>query len=194
MLFKNTKFTFFVFFIYFYICSSINCEENNTLGRSVGSVTSKFTAEMQKKHQLKCVGSGGGGQNGINLLSLHFENESVLDLAEARILITDCAKEFLYSINTNENIRPHLLDYPFTSINVLLMFTFRKHLKHPPPDKIAAISLCDGKIRYSICNPKTQHLQKIYEETYDEALQIALKGKSINDSDSSTINSNSQSP
>ena len=61
----------------------------------------------------------------INNLGILFQVKRKLSIEQAREILVDCVQEFLTEINSNEEIRPYLENFPFTSKNIhIALLTF----------------------------------------------------------------------
>ncbi|MGB7127855.1 MAG: hypothetical protein WBD50_02035 [Candidatus Rhabdochlamydia sp.] len=103
-------------------------------------------------------------------MSFHFYQE--VDLKEARELLVYAISEYLLDINSDEEIRPYLHEYPFTSKNVeIRIWIYKPDGTCPSLDKIDYISAIDGILTYYLDLPETYSRQAICKETYEEALK-----------------------
>lgn len=106
-------------------------------------------------------------------MSFHFYHE--VDLEEARELLVYVVTEYLSAINSNEKVRPYLHNYPFATKNIeIRIWIYEPDGTYPPSDKIDYISSMNGLLEYYTCSDPRQ---PIYEETYEEALQVIASQK-----------------
>ena len=131
----------------------------------------------KKYHMSQCgVGGGGAGKEGVWLMALAFQRFGpLLTEEEARKLIISCLDDFLTSVNKDEEIRPFLKNYPFTSKNTeLVIHNYNVDgyvIYHPYISTVAANR--EGEISYFTedeSSPFTYKSKKY--ETYEEAVAI----------------------
>jgi len=165
------------------ICLSIfssSCSSENEPDRSHeksyirGVVQSRVAKKVEKKHKLYASGFGFWGPDCYEELEISFEHQGILSRDEARFLIVDIAADFLEEVNQDENIRPHLCQFPYTIKNLFIpIFPRMKGYKNPIHPDYVLISLSDGVISY-----KTELENQKYEyhteedETFEDALNI----------------------
>jgi hypothetical protein len=131
------------------------------------------TAErLEKAHQI--VYFGNGMKEKFRCLELYFHVHRKLSKDEARELLLACAEEFMDDINANEELRPHLLEFPFTLKNVGICFAFMDEAGtefcHPDFSRAA---WCFGKMEFVTKDPnKNGGFKQIDEETHEEALAL----------------------
>ena len=81
-------------------------------------------------------------------------------------------EEYLFAINSNENVRPYLHNYPFTASDVRIVIYFHNSDRSNVPNgKISIVAARQGSIEYFIDDPKINNIKSIYEETYNDALK-----------------------
>lgn len=143
----------------------------------------RFSKEMKAKRNLLIWGIGGGADNGVWLLTVSFGMyHAPLTKDEARKLIVGCVEDFLTTINQDEELKPYLKTYPFTSKNVELnIFLYGPDKSRILSPYIADISSTEGIIYYGINDPNNQYkyLSRT-SETYEEALAILKKQEEMN--------------
>lgn len=81
-------------------------------------IRNKIGKELAKKHQMRIAGIGGGMMDCVREIAVSFQLRRVLSQDELRCLIVDCVEEFLKAFNENQEIRPYLSNYPFTTANL----------------------------------------------------------------------------
>jgi hypothetical protein len=134
---------------------------------------------LGKKYHLIQSGNGLGGMDKVWLMSISFDRYGdPLSEKEARSLLVQCVEDFLAAVNSDEQLKPLLRDYPFTAKNLDLdIFNFDKdHTIHYFPH-IALVSNSRGKVGFFTEDPSNvygYYTEKY--ETYDEAVAI-LKGQ-----------------
>ena len=131
--------------------------------------------QVAEKHRLKFAGIGGGADKGERwLMTICFEyrGKSLLK-DEARKLIVECTEEFLQIVNSNDEIRPYLRDYPFTENNLEFVIVFlSENGKTFISPYISSLSQFNGKISYT-----TKNSHNIYDHNPSEweSYEIASK-------------------
>ena len=137
---------------------------------------------LNKKYGWKLSAIGGSAnKEGVSKLnaSYHRRGLKMTDIEEARELILDAIKEFLNEANTNEDFKPLMKDYPFTtqnlSIGIINYDEIGMDVYFP---YISDISVGSGKIDYSSLGPEGFSYVRQIKETYEEALErSALRKK-----------------
>lgn len=131
--------------------------------------------KLEKKYNMSFSGIGGGGHPKINLMFLSFHLKTYPHtLEKARELIIHCIDDYLVAVNSDEGIRPHLENYPFTAKNIGLSIVLYdekgRDVYDPWIDSVAAE---EGLIGF-FTSDKEKHLHCKFEkyETYDEAVAI----------------------
>ncbi len=126
--------------------------------------------------------TGGSYRNTIRFISQGYNSNTLqfMSVDEARFFIVKQVQEFVEPFNEEKRIRMYLQNFPFTSKNVELIFSF-EDAGNPPksrlPPTLALVSCIKGKIRYSIWDEKKDNFQLIHSESYEEACIICAKNK-----------------
>ena len=152
--------------------SSLSTPEHVRLGNQE---IASFAKEVKATTQLQILGTGGGFLDKINIISFTFSSKEAPTVEEARMLFYEIATRFLSRINQNEAIRPYLVKYPFTIENLKLVILFFGN----KPGSISGVSFTPpyefikrpSFVYYSTDNLKTQHMEVIFQETYEEGLE-----------------------
>ena len=179
------NFFLFIIAILFFVSCSENIQDAGYQPIHVSTVIN----EIEKKvfHQLLIEQNlypfefGSGGKNPVTLLHFGFLYFDEIEIKEARELIMTAGNQFLKEINTNEQIRPYLANFPFKPENIQLEIFLKK------PDrseiglgKLHVIAMEDGEVRYNIRSAETKRLTTTYKETYEEAMaKFSNASKSI---------------
>ena len=110
----------------------------------------------------------------IRILDIDFDSNRYVDISQARELMVSCSQEFLDQINSDEQIRPYLHNYPFTANNIHLGMSFveKNSSKFIKPPYIAYVTLIKGIIYYTCDYNPLGALTDLYEEPYEEAVKI----------------------
>lgn len=137
--------------------------------------------KLGKKFGMRQCGIGGGVDNGIWLMTLAFEKRGPrLSEEEARRLIIACVNDFLDAVNQDEEVRPYLKNYPFTSENInLKIFNYEKSGYLTCYPFISIVGNYKGEIGFFTKDASEKFGYKTEKyETYDEAIAILKKEKS----------------
>ena len=138
-------------------------------------ITKKYIHKMEKEYGLSCFSIGGSVAVNIKEVSLKFTCCEQKSIEEARVLELACIEQLREMINSNEKIRLHLEEYPFTNERVEIMIRFReKSLKNfPPENSISRVTSCKGKLFYDNVFNDHRPDQTVLEETFTEAYEKA---------------------
>ncbi len=105
-------------------------------------------------------------------MAMSFDFYQEVDLQTARELIVYAIREYLSDINSNEEVRPYLHNYPFTAKNVEIRIWISKPDRSSPSlGRIDYISATNGVLDYYTRGEKQYSRKTICEETYEEALE-----------------------
>jgi hypothetical protein len=170
------KLTTLIVFLFFYLCTSCTRYDADEplYVQLAHQITEKTAKKLKKEKNLIPVGSGGGMMDDVKAMMLAFNYYNEVSIEEARKLLIDCVEEFLAAVNSNEQIRPFLHNYPFTAENIEIAIYFSTKSGAPvSSNNICVASSWNGNISYRIDISKTGPLTTIREETYQEALQLA---------------------
>lgn len=140
-------------------------------------VADKITAEIAKKlkkdKSLQLIGTGGAMMHDIQMMMMAFDFYQITDVETARELLVYSVEEYLSAINSSEEIRPYLHNYPFTAENIEIDIYFRKPDRYNVPfGEISVASARRGKLIYFTESSNMSPLHRKYEETYQDALKI----------------------
>jgi hypothetical protein len=136
-------------------------------------ITEKTAKELKAQKNLYLVGTGGQMMDDIQMMMMGFNFYRVVDIETARQLLVDSVQEYLSAINSNEEIRPHLHNYPFTAKNVeIVIYFYNSDGSEISSGKINIAAANQGKVIYYIDDPEKNNIKPIHEETYEEALML----------------------
>ena len=161
---------FVLLFVFFSSCSIDRISKKER-------ISDKITAEVAKKIKeeigLSLMGTGGGMMRQIHTLAMSFQCYDHLTIDQARELLVYCSEKYLYEINSNEQIRPYLQNYPFKVKNIEIRIFVYKSSEHPvPPGGLSVVTAVNGLLEYETSQPHPPRLKTIHEETYEQALRI----------------------
>jgi len=137
---------------------------------------------MDEKYGLKCCGKGGALMDKVNIVSLSFQSkEKQYSVEETRRLMVKCVEEYLERINDDEDIRPYLSHYPFSSLGVDFDISFQG----ARGNEIRLAFLSEDNIVYMVVDPNQKPYIRKHKETYNEAREIVMaEGLGLSQADS----------
>lgn len=144
-------------------------------------IIQKTRKSFKEKYDLNLIGIGYSGNESVfSTLRIDFTSTFAFDKHESRELIFKCVDEFLQKINESEELRPFLVQYPFSYENVemAIFFFANKDFKQSVPyPNICVITLTDGMVRFCTEDESDPYVYKSVEkESYKESLLI-LNGR-----------------
>lgn len=143
--------------------------------RLLRKLQSEYINHMHKTTSLRCSGLGAGGIDDIEKLTFFFRSPDRLEQTEmdkARGIALNCSETLLTMLNTNEAIRPYLVQHPMTSKNISIFLTFSEgegDVKEPKP--LDGMTISRGEVEFQICGKGKYELVKVRKEPYEEALR-----------------------
>lgn len=183
------------FLCLFFLVASFGCSPKENKGKKVLghhfagkiptddkimlSIINKTGKKLEKRY--KMIPCGFGINNGFKFLEISFHIRRPIPKEELRCMLIDCADEFLKNINTNEEIKPYLENYPFTHKNVGIIFyiydTSGDDLWHP---NITIAEIIKNKLSFKTEDPEDiGGYKEETEETIEEALQLINTQKTL---------------
>jgi len=144
-------------------------------------IAGRVVEQLKNKYDLDFNGIGQSGETTIKTLDLYFSLTHLVTKEEGRDLILKCTENFLHEINDFEEIRPYLVQFPFTYKNIGIRILFYSDARYEDTldPNIWCISLVDGSIEYMIADIQNP-FKFVEKESYEDALKIQnrLKSKS----------------
>lgn len=139
------------------------------------NISAKVGKDLAAKYQIKPVGFGGMMHEDVKKMSLMFDCCREMSLDEYRRLVVVCTEYYLNEINSSEELKPHLHNFPFDSNNIeLVLFVFSKDRKELEIGQLSCVNVIKGKVGYSFRD--TEHtIETRKQEGYEETKQIVLK-------------------
>jgi len=135
-------------------------------------ITAKTAKRIEEKTHLYLAGTGGRMMDDIKEMDMGFDYYGEVDLAEARRMLVYVIDEYLAAINSSQEIRPYLHEYPFNAKNVgIRIWFYNPDRSNLARDKIYYISAINGILNYYIEGKKEFTREAICTETYEEALE-----------------------
>jgi len=136
----------------------------------------QYIADVTRDGRFRLEAIGGAMADDIQKFNIGFGTVASPTVEQARVEFVTKAEEFLQRVNSWEEIRPYLHDYPATIKNFGLTLTFRSPSGRfsVGPETVAYVSTAYGTVFYSRDNPTTKRLrlEDIHSEPYEEALRI----------------------
>ena len=154
------------FLFIFYSCSGKDSllPERDRLGNQV---VVAFGKKMQQEG-LQLIGIGGAEREEKTwLFCLVFYAHFDLTIPKSRKLLVKMTDEFLQLVNTNEQLRPYLSEYPFTDKNLEISVI----AIDDKPEFLFSAKIHHSNVYYTKANPNGGLLLTEFKETYDEAVQ-----------------------
>lgn len=160
-----------------------------------------FKREMQDQEGLISIGGGGNLNGGVNEVNVIFITRSRMNIAEARRVIVTANQRLIEILNTNEALKSYLHGKPLTIDTVSISISSQTETNERPLDgSVAFVFIAKGKIFYmnaELCKfttiptiNMTDHpldtsireyeegvLMPLFNESYEEALQIVQGDK-----------------
>lgn len=156
-----------IIFTFFLGCSSVQYQSPRYI-KLAHEITANTAEKLEEQKKLFLIGTGGRMMNDIQMMAMSFNYYCEVDLKQARELIVFAINEYLANINNNQEIRPHLHEYPFNEKNVdIMIFVYGPDRHKLPPEKIYCITSCNGVIKYYT---RSDRDHPICKETYEQAL------------------------
>lgn len=145
------------------------------LDRASNQVVIDFGKKMRCLN-LEMMSIGGREVDGrVTDFDTSFRATEVLDMNRARELIVDVVSKFITEINSNENVRNYLLNYPCTDRDV--MVTIFSAYEGRWPGSIGMVTCRNGSIKYCTDDEPMKPFVTVHRETYDEAVSILGSSK-----------------
>lgn len=140
-------------------------------------ITVKVAHEIESEAGLRLCGTGGGMMDHIRMMAMSFNCHRETTLEQGRELLIYCVNEYLTAINSNEQVRPYLVHYPFTPKDIeIRIFLSNSDQTEVSNGAISVLSEVGGKLVY--CNRDTKdHLKDLHEETYEVAVELLEKSE-----------------
>jgi len=141
-------------------------------------IRGKVGKKLAKKHGMNLVGVSGGMMGSVYMIGLRFQIRHPMDRDEARMRIVDCVEELLTAVNANQEIRPYLKDFPFTTKNVevaIFMTDANGREICDPGISVVSVFESDDIFYRTVEQPQHMKYKQQYRESYQEALS-KIKG------------------
>ena len=138
----------------------------------------EYSRILKATNNLHLTGMGGGLKDEkIRLFMVNYAVCKDVQIAEARMNIVKLMEFYLYKINNDSDLEKFLFYTPFQCVNLELGISYLQ-ANGEPSSPIARSSAREGSVFYSKYDPVKDTLERIYQETYEEALAIVNGQKS----------------
>jgi len=161
-------------FIYLIVAITYSCSSHKSpiYVEIAHDITEKTAKKLDTEKELHLIGTGGGMMHNVRMMAMSFRYHHPINIDQGRELLMSAVNEYLLAINSNEQIRPYLVSDPFEPKNVEIAI----FISNPDGSPVAKGDICvisenQGILQYDTRDPKTNHLTKIHEESYEQALQ-----------------------
>ena len=144
-------------------------EERKIMNRSVNDIVNSFEKEMKDQFGLMCTGLGGGMHYEIEKIGIDFLLHQQTSVEEARELEIRATERFVDLINTNESIKPYLMDYPWDQNRADVMIAFRDEYGEDYPEGVTLILQAKNQLIYYGPEKFPNDIDHLKEEPYAEA-------------------------
>lgn len=170
-----------IFSILFFLsgCNNFSSEyEPPEYEKLADRITLKVSDKIEKEKGLHLIGTGGGMMNKIRMMAMSFEYNKEITMEEGRELVIYCVNEYLSAINSNEELRPDLVHYPFTPQDVdIALYICRPDRSDVPMGQLSVVAEREGVVAYKVFEPYPVVIKRIREETFEEAVQLLNQKK-----------------
>lgn len=82
-------------------------------------IIKQFSVETLNPKKLRICSLGGSSDKGIKTIHIGVNDTGPGNIGDARKLIVNLVLELIYRYNNNIEIRPYLINYPFTNLNFI---------------------------------------------------------------------------
>lgn len=140
-------------------------------------ILKNYALQAKKENNLILSGFGTGRSNNTRQIAATFISQKNLNVAKARELIINTCEQLLEHVNSNQEIRPHLSNFPYTCKNLDMIFGFEDEKRnHIAPPYIALILVLNENVHYKTYDSESNQFIPIHKESYEDALKIVRGG------------------
>ena len=138
-----------------------------------GKIRSEIAQMLAKRYNMKIFGISGGMADCVNMLGLDFQIQGPLPKEQLRRILIESVHELLEAVNSNQQIRPFLKNYPFTEKEIITtLFVIDKNRENVFDPEILVASSYHGRL---IFNTKDKAVKYGYKQEIKEDYETALK-------------------
>lgn len=135
-------------------------------------ITARVAKNIKAESKLYPCGSGGRVREHVERLALAFNYYEPLDIDSGRELLIYAAEKYKAALNSDEEIRPFLKNYPFENKNVEVVIYIQKPDGHDfGYNKLCVIAARDGELVYFVHKDPNSLLSITHSESYEEAFE-----------------------
>ncbi len=169
---------FFAFILISFFCSCNNSANNQHVSPKyvilADEIRNEVAKKLSKEFQMTPIGEGGSFYDCVREMFLAFDIQGPLTKDQLRSILVSCVEEFLSVVNSNEELRPYLKVYPFTSQEIgIRLFVRNKWGMDVYDPNIGVASARKGKLIYKTTDQNdTFKYKSTITESYDDALKI----------------------
>jgi hypothetical protein len=148
-------------------------EEN----RLIRELQKAYATRMYEQANLQCTMIGTGGTKGLDELSFYFRSPKQInrdEISQARKIALNCSETLLKMVNSNKDLKPYLVHYPFTHRNIDVTVFFVSDKNNLVDDRpFWAVTVDEQGVAYEV-DSDIQHRRIIVKsEPYSEAIRLA---------------------
>lgn len=176
---------YFILVFFCIVCGCSFSKDSNYIPPKHVVLAGKILKEMEKKlsaqYHMRAISDTVGLIENVNLLGLGFQIRGPLTQDQLRVILVDCVEEFLAAINNNDEIRPFLKLYPYTSEGIQIsLFVIDPQGRSLYDPNIGVATVRRGVITYLITDKAKPLIYKSeVRETYEEAQNIVYNDHNL---------------
>ena len=141
----------------------------------------EYSRILKSTNNLHISGTGGGLKDKkIRLFMVNYDIYKDVQLDEARTNIVKLTEFYLHKINSDPELQPLLLTRPFSVKNLELGIGYIQS-NGSRSTSIGYSFTKEGSVFYSKYNPINDNLERVHQETYEEALAIVNGKKTLSE-------------
>jgi len=150
-----------------------NSYESPDYVRKAHAITAQVARKIKEEAGLRLIGTGGGMMGHIRMMAMSFAHYGGVTMEEGRELVVYCVQEYLAAINACEEIRDHLIHYPFTPRDIeIRLFIRGPKNEEVPIGEFNVVEIINGRLDYHIEQPGLPSMKRVHRENYQEAVKI----------------------
>lgn len=141
----------------------------------------KVIAYLRHVKHLRLEDAGVVYNPSLNLISLEFTSQDLMEVRHARYLIVDLVQALLAEFNTNPRLASTFVSYPLTPLQVEVYIDFQSfNIIYNDPYYVGYLTLLDNEVIYYAGDYKKQpknvadDVWNLRVESFDTALSVAI--------------------
>jgi len=121
-----------------------------------------------ENYHMKGMGTRGRFAEFVREIGVTFKHNGALSKEEILVIYYECVEELLNRVNSDEQIRPFLLNYPFSKENISIEMSFYPEEGYGdlPEGEIAHLFSSGKRLCFYTYIEETGISKKMYEEPY----------------------------